>query len=84
MTFATKGFAQPFAAIGREIFIKNFDFGAAMSQADLEALVHAVQMTSTVTAIGAFVAGTSESVSMIIEGKDVSAVAGYTVTDVAF
>ncbi len=84
MTFATKGFAQPFAAIGREIFIKNFDKGAAMSQADLQALVEAVQMTSSIVAIGAFVAGTSEAVSMIIDGKDVAAVAGYTVTDVAF
>jgi VCBS repeat-containing protein len=84
MTFATKGFAQPFAAIGREIFIKNFDLGAAMSQADLQALVEAVQLTSSIVAIGAFTAGTSESVSMIIDGKDVTAVAGYTVTDVAF
>jgi VCBS repeat-containing protein len=84
MTFATKGFAQPFAAIGREIFIKNFDLGAAMSQANLQALVEAVQLTSSIVAIGAFTAGTSESVSMIIDGKDVTAVAGYTVTDVAF
>ncbi len=84
MTFATKGFAQPFAAIGREIFIKNFDLGAAMSQADLQALVESVQLTSSIVAIGAFTAGTSESVSMIIDGKDVTAVAGYTVTDVAF
>ena len=55
-----------------------------MSQTDLNTLVEAVQLTSTVTAIGAFTAGTSDSVNMIIEGRDVAEVDGYDVSDVAF
>jgi len=83
MTFATKGFAAPFEAIGRDVFVKHFDMGAAMAQADLEALVHAVQMTSSIEVLGAFVAGSSTGVNMVISGKDVTAVAGYTVSAVA-
>jgi hypothetical protein len=83
MTFATKGFEQPFQAVGRAIFVKHFDMGAAMSQADLEALVHTVQLTSSIEAIGSFVADTSTTVNMVISGKDVTSAAGYTVTSVA-
>ena len=75
--------AAPFTAIGRTVFIKAFAKTNA-SQADLDALVKAVQMTSTITAIGAFTAGTSDVVNMIIEGADVSAATGYTVANVAF
>lgn len=75
--------AQTFSSVGREVFMQNFDKNAAMSQADLNALVSAVQMTSTVTAIGAFEAGVSESVNMMVEGSK-AVVAGYTVSDVAF
>jgi hypothetical protein len=75
--------AAPFTAIGRTIWIKNFA-KTNMSQTDLNELVEAVQLTSTVTAIGAFTAGTSDSVNMIIEGRDVADVAGYEVSDVAF
>jgi len=75
--------AAPFTAIGRTIWIKNFA-KTNMSQTDLNTLVEAVQLTSTVTAIGAFTAGTSDSVNMIIEGRDVTDVDGYDVSDVAF
>lgn len=75
--------AAPFTAIGRTIWIKNFA-KTNMSQTDLNTLVEAVQLTSTVTAIGAFTAGTSDSVNMIIEGRDVAEVDGYDVSDVAF
>lgn len=75
--------AAPFTAIGRTIWIKNFA-KTNMSQTDLNTLVEAVQLTSTVTGIGAFTAGTSDSVNMIIEGRDVTEVDGYDVSDVAF
>lgn len=83
MALTTTGYAQPFEAVGRDLFFKNFDMNAAMSQADLEALVRAVQLTSSIEVMGSFTAGTSESVNMVISGKDVSAVAGYVVTAVA-
>lgn len=75
--------AAPFTAIGRQVFIKSFAKTDA-SQADLNALVKAVQLTSTITAIGAFTAGTSDVVNMIIEGADVGDLAGFTASDMAF
>ena len=75
--------AAPFTAIGRDVFIKSFS-KTNITQAELDSLVQLIQLTSTVTAIGAFTAGTSDVVNMIIEGADVSAAAGYTVANVAF
>lgn len=83
------GKAAPFEAIGRDIFLKNFakDSGT-ISQANLDALVETVQLTSTVTAIGAFTAGSSTAVKMIIEGADLAnsnaVISGYTISDVSF
>jgi hypothetical protein len=75
--------AAPFTAIGRTVFIKSFS-KTNITQTELNDLVKTVQLTSTITAIGAFTAGVSDVVNMIIEGADVSAVTGYTVADVAF
>lgn len=75
--------AAPFTAIGRTVFIKSFAKTNA-SQTDLNNLVKAVQLTSTITAIGAFDAGVSDVVNMIIEGADVGDLAGFTAGDVAF
>jgi hypothetical protein len=71
--------------VGRNLFFKNFDLAAPISQDALDALVSAVQVTSTVTAIGEFTAGVSTEVNMIIEGPNVTAVTGgFTVSDFAF
>jgi len=75
--------AAPFTAIGRDVFIKAFAKTNA-SQTDLNNLVKAVQLTSTITAIGAFTPGVSDVVNMIIEGADVGDLAGFTATNVAF
>jgi hypothetical protein len=75
--------AAPFTAIGRTVFIKSFAKTNA-TQAELNALVQAVQLTSTITAIGDFTAGTSDVVNMIIEGADVGDLAGFTAGNVAF
>jgi hypothetical protein len=86
MALTPSGFAKPFSAIGRDIFIKSFA-KTNITQAQLNAIVQEVQLTSTVTAIGDFTAGVSDVVNMIIEGKDVTdieSVAGVTVADVAF
>lgn len=80
------GKAESFEAFGRDIFLKNFDKGSAISQGDLDALVQEVQLTSTVSAIGAVTPGTSTEVNMIIEGADVANgdIAGYTISNVSF
>jgi hypothetical protein len=75
--------AAPFTAIGRTVFIKSFAKTNA-TQDQLNELVKAVQLTSTITAIGAFDAGTSDVVNMIIEGADVGDLAGFTTTNVTF
>jgi hypothetical protein len=86
MALTPSGFVKPFAAIGRDIFVKSFA-KTNITQAELNAIAQEVQLTSSIVAIGAFAAGTSDVVNMIIDGKDVSAitsVAGVTVDDVAF
>ena len=85
MAVVTKahGFAAPGEFVGRNLFFKNFSKGSAMSQADLDALVQEVQKTVTIEVVGSFTAGTSTAVSMVLSGDDVTAVAGYTVTNVS-
>ena len=75
--------SAPFTAIGRTVFIKSFA-KTNITQDQLNDLVKTVQLTSTITAIGAFDAGTSDVVNMIIEGADVGDLADFTTTDVAF
>lgn len=77
------GKAGPGEFVGRDLFFKNFAKGSAMTQADLDALVQAVQMTATVTVVGSFTAGSSTNVNMVIEGENVTSVTGYTVTNVS-
>lgn len=82
MALTTTGFAKSYEGVGRDLFFKHFEAEGAMSQADLEALVHAVQLNASTEVIGTFTAGTSTGVNMVVSGKDVTAVAGYTVTGV--
>lgn len=89
-TFArVNGAAAPMEQVGRDLFFKTFTKGSAMSQAELDALVQAVQLTATVTAIGAFTAGSSTAVNMMIEGANIangsnSPVTGITASDLSF
>ena len=79
------GAAAPMEQVGRDLFFKTFTKGSAMSQADLETLVQTVQLTSTITAIGSFSAGSSTAVNMIIEGADITTnIAGTTTTTLSF
>lgn len=79
------GAAAPMEQVGRDLFFKTFTKGSAMTQAELETLVQTVQLTSTITAIGAFTAGSSTAVNMIIEGADITAnIAGTTTTTLSF
>jgi len=77
------GFAAPGQFISRDLWFKNFSLGAAMTQQNLDELVYAVHMTSSIEVIGEFEVGVSTSVNMVISGADVTAVTGYTVTDIA-
>ncbi len=76
----TNGKAAPMEQVGRDLFIQHFTgistASAAPGQADLDALVQAIQSTSTITVIGAFVAGTDNNVTMVIEGKAIATGAG--------
>ena len=82
------GNVESFEAFGRDIFMKNFDKGGAISQANLDVLVEEVSLTSTISAIGSFTAGSSTEVNMIIEGADVAngnaTITGYTISDISF
>jgi len=80
------GKAAPMEQVGRDLFIQHFTgistASAAAGQADLEALVQAIQQTSTITAIGDFTAGTDNNVSMIIEGAAIATGANSPVTGI--
>lgn len=80
------GKAAPMEQVGRDLFIQHFTgistASAAAGQADLEALVQAIQQRSTITAIGAFTAGTDNNVSMIIEGAEVATGADSPITGI--
>jgi hypothetical protein len=67
--------------LGADFFIKTFNKGSSMSQADLDALVQYVQLTSTIMAIGDFTPNEQDSVWMILERVDVPSAPGYTVTN---
>lgn len=84
------GQTGPFSAVGRQEYqLKSFS-KTNITQAELDALVTSVQQLRTIMIIGAFTAGTSDVVNMLIEGKtlgDADIVAGgatFTVADVAF
>ncbi len=80
------GKAAPMEQVGRDLFIQNFSglstASAAAGQADLEALVQAIQQTATITVIGSFTAGTSSSVNMILEGAAIATGANSPVTGI--
>lgn len=82
------GKVESFEAFGRDIFMKNFDKGSAISQANLDALMETVQLTASVSALGAFTAGTSTEVNMIVEGANIAngnaTISGYTISDISF
>lgn len=84
------GQTGPFSAVGRQEYsIKSFS-KTNITQAELDALVTSVQQLNTIMIIGAFTAGTSDVVNMLIEGKGVTngsldaGGATFTVADVAF
>ena len=84
------GAAGSFSAVGRQEYqLKSFS-KTNITQAELDALVTSVQTLNTITMIGAFVAGTSDVVNMLVEGGAIAnsdIVAGgatFTVGDVAF
>jgi hypothetical protein len=78
----TNGGAAPMEQVGRDLFFKTFTKGSAMTQADLDNLVQALQGTVTVTAIGSFTAGSSTAVNMVIEGADVANAANTPITGI--
>lgn len=77
------GYAGAGQFVSRDLFFKSFAKGSAISQADMDALVQTVQLTSTIEVIGNFTAGTTQTVLMVISGANVTTVSGYTVTDVS-
>ena len=91
-TTRTHGTTGPISAVGRQEYsIKNFA-KTNITQAELDAIVQEVQQLNTVMIIGAFVAGTSDSINMLIEGPGVdnagsgtyAGVGSVTITDTAF
>jgi len=84
------GQTGPFSAVGRQEYsLKSFS-KTNITQAELDALVTSVAQLNTIMMIGAFEAGVSDVVRMLVEGQGVengSLSAGgatFTVADVTF
>ena len=82
------GYAGEGQFVSRDLWFKTYTKGSAMTQAEMDALVQAIQLTSTIEVIGDFVADTSTAVNMVISGADTdntadALVAGITGSDVA-
>lgn len=78
------GYAGAGEFVSRDLWYKNFakEDSSVISQADLDALVQTVQLTSTIEVIGSITVDVDAEVNMIISGANVTAVTGYTVTDI--
>jgi hypothetical protein len=94
MAYTTRlhGATGAFSAVGRQdYFFKTFA-KTNITQAELDAIVQEVQQMNTIMAIGAFTAGESDTVNMLIEGKGVDnqssgafgSATGITITDLSF
>lgn len=82
------GYAATGQFIGRDVWYKTYTFGGAITQENLDDLVAAVQLTSTIEVIGECEIGVDTTVNMIISGANTddttgALVAGCTGSDVA-
>lgn len=68
--------------VGRDLFFKTFTANTNITTTHLQALVEQVELTSTITVIGAFTSAAANTVNMVIEGADVTS--NITVTGAAF
>jgi hypothetical protein len=86
---AGKGDAGSFAAVGKDVFHKTLTWGNSIDQAEFDAIIEAVAMTSTIVSIGAVTIGTSTAFNVMLEGADISNTAdavltGLTASDLAY
>jgi hypothetical protein len=79
--FGTNYDAKAFGAFGRTVQVLNAA-KSNMTQAEVDALVQALQLTNSVSGISAFTAGETDAVSVAVEGPTVAdaTIAGFTVT----
>jgi len=71
--------------VHRDLFFKVVgNGGGAISQAEFDAIMQEVHLTSTIEVIGDFVADSSTAVNVVISGADVTALSGSgTIGDIA-
>lgn len=75
------GTTQNFGAVGRTVQILNCA-ATNMTQAQINALIQALQLTNSVTGISEFVAGTTDVLFVAVEGPTIadSSIGAFTVT----
>lgn len=84
------GATGSFSAVGRQAYFLKAFAKTNITQAELDALVTEVAQLNTIMIIGAFTAGSSDVVNMLIEGAGVdngslsAGGASFTVSDVSF
>ena len=77
------GYAGAGEFVGRNLLVKSFAKGSAMTQANMDALVESIQQLATIEVVGAFTAGTTATAYFIISGAESSdfAAGAYTAGD---
>lgn len=75
------GSTQNFGAIGRTVQVLSCA-NSDMTQSEIDALVQALQLTNSVTGISEFVAGTTDTLFVAVEGPTIadSSIGAFTVT----
>jgi hypothetical protein len=58
--------------VGRNLLVKSFAKGSAISQAEADALVQNIQQTATIEVIGTFTAASTQTMYMILSGAESS------------
>ena len=64
------GYAGAVETVGRNLLVKSFAKGSAISQAEMDALVQNIQGLATIEVIGAFTAASTQTVYMILSGAE--------------
>jgi hypothetical protein len=64
------GYAGAVETVGRNLLVKSFAKGSAISQAEMDALVQNIQGLATIEVIGTFTAASTQTVYMILSGAE--------------
>jgi hypothetical protein len=77
------GYAGAVETVGRNLLVKSFAKGSAMTQANMDALVQSIQQLASIEVVGTFTAASTQTAYFILSGCESSdfAAGAYTAGD---